>query len=239
MKITKHEFARAFECGRLEPYIGDEGYIELCEAAKSHSFGGVFCHLSMLDLVVKELEGHSSKAMVTIDFPLGSSSPETKIFEAKQAVEMGAQSADMVMSLQRFKSGDYQYVEDDIRGVVEAVGKIPIKVIIEACYWSKEELVKAAELCSNAGAMYIKTSTGWGSYDAPRYHARLVDIMYLQNWKEKTGNTIGLKAAGHCDDLFTCIEMYKAGATLFGANAETATKTIDDFEAVYGNEVEL
>ena len=107
----------------------------------------------------------------------------------------------MVMDIQRFKSGEYDYVREDIQGVVEAVGDLTTKVIIEACYLTKPEIVRAAQIVKQAGAQYVKTSTGYGTYCA-----RLVDVQLIRENVD-----IGIKAAGDIIDLYTCMAMIQGG----------------------------
>ena len=229
MILTAHKLAEMMECGRLEPYSDKEGILKLCESARKCGLGVAFANLGYLPLVVKEIEGSQTIPAVPIAFPFGATSPEVKAFETRQVLEAGAREFDMVMSLQRFKSGDYGFVLEDIQAVVEAAGGLTTKVIIETCYLTKPEILKASEIAKQAGAKFIKTSTGYG-----RYCARLVDIQLI-----KKNLDIGIKAAGDVEDLYTCLAMIKAGATRIGMNPEDAEGILDEFRKEYGDDVEI
>ena len=229
MVLTAQKLAEMMECGRLEPCSDKEGILKLCESARECGLSVAFANLGYLPLVVKELEGSQTIPVVPIAFPFGATSPEVKAFETKQALEAGAEEFDMVMSLQRFKSGDYGFVLEDIQAVVEAAGGLTTKVIIETCDLTKPEILKASEIAKQAGAQFIKTSTGYG-----RYSARLVDIQLT-----KENVDIGIKVAGDVEDLYTCLATIRAGATRIGTNPEDAVAILQEFRAKYGTDVEI
>ena len=130
------------ECGRLEPYSKKKEIIKLCEQAKEYNFGIVYANLSYIPLIVNELNNTDILVGVPISFPFGATSMEIKIQETKQAINEGAKEIDMVMNIQRFKSGEYNYVEDDISGIVEEAKNYITKVIIETCYLDKNEIIR-------------------------------------------------------------------------------------------------
>ncbi|MCY4115635.1 MAG: deoxyribose-phosphate aldolase [Caldilineaceae bacterium] len=229
MLLTKQKLAGMMECGRLEPYSNKEEILKLCRSARALGLGVAYANLSYLSLVGRAIAGSRTRLGIPIAFPFGATSPEMKVLEARQALEEGAVEFDMVMNVQRFKSGEFSYVEDDIRGVVEAVGELTTKVIIETCFLAKAEIVKAAQLVKEAGASYVKTSTGYGTYCA-----RLVDVQLIRENVD-----IGIKAAGDITDLYTCMAMIRAGATTIGANPEDAETILNEFEAKYGEQVEI
>lgn len=163
------------ECGRLEPYSNKDEILELCQSARELGLGVAYANLSYLSLVGKAIAGSQTRLGIPIAFPFGATSQAMKVMEARKALEEGAVEFDMVMNIQRLKSGDYDYVCDDIRGVVEAVGDLTTKVIIETCFLNKSQIVKAAQIVKQAGAQYVKTSTGYGTYCA-----RLVDVQLIR-----------------------------------------------------------
>ncbi len=229
MILTIERLARMLECGRLESYATADEILKLCKTAKEYSFGVVFVNLGYLSLAVKELKDSQVKIGVPIGYPLGATSPEVKAFEAKEAMKSGAQEFDMVINLERLKSGDFEFVYKDIEGVVEVVGDLITKVILETYYLTKAEIVKAAEIAKSVGARFIKTSTGYG-----RYSARVVDVQLI-----KENVDIGIKAAGDIEDVYTCLAMIRAGATRIGANPEDGKFIIREFRERHGEKVEI
>lgn len=230
MILTLQSLAQRMECGRLEPWSGKKEVLKLCESARKHGFGVAYANTGgYLSLVVKELKDTKTRPGVVIAYPFGAASPEVKVFEAKRALEEGVQEFDMVMNIQRFKSGDYDFVLEDIRGVVEVAGDFTTKVIIETCYLTKPEIVKASQIVKQAGAKFVKTSTGHG-----RYSARLVDVQLI-----KENVDIGIKASSDIEDLHTCLAMIKAGATRIGITAEDAETILDEFRREFKEKVEI
>ena len=218
-KLTRSKLANMMECGRLEPYSTKTEIIKLCDDSKKYNFGVTFSNLNYIPLIVNELKDTSTKIGIPIAFPFGATSSEIKIKETKQAIEEGADEVDMVMNIQKFKSGDYNYVKDDIEGVVKEAKNIITKVIIEACYLTKDEIVKSANIIKESGAKFVKTSTGYGTYSA-----RLTDIILI-----KENVDIGIKAASDIEDIYTCLKMIEAGATRIGANPEDAIHILEQY----------
>lgn len=229
MILSIEELARMLECGRLEPYATKDGILKLCKTAKECSFGVVFANLGYLSLVVKELKDSQIKIGAPIAFPFGATSPEAKAFEAKEAMKRGAQEFDMVINIERLKSGDFEFVYGDIKGVVEVVGDLITKVILETCYLTKAEIIKASEIAKSAGARFVKTSTGYG-----RYCARVIDVQLI-----KENVDIGIKASGDIEDVYTCLAMIRAGASRIGTNPEDGEFIIREFREKYGEKVEI
>jgi len=150
-----------------------------------------------------------------VGFPLGANVSEVKAFEAKKAIYDGASEIDMVINVGALKSGDYQFVEDDIRGVVSACrGWALCKVIIEAALLTDEEKVKACALAKAAGADFVKTSTGFGPGGAT-----VEDVALM---RRVVGSDMGVKAAGGIRTLEVAKKMIEAGATRIGASASVA-----------------
>ena len=229
MTLSIQQLARMFECGRIEPNATKDGILSLCKTARECSFGVVFANLGYLALVVDELKGSGVKVGVPIAFPFGATSPEVKSFEAKQAMELGAEEFDMVMNVARLKSGDCDFVYQDIKTVVDTVGDFTTKVILETCWLTKAEIIKGSEIARSAGATFVKTSTGYG-----RYCARVVDVQLIQENVD-----IGIKAAGDIEDLYTCLAMIRAGASRIGANPEDARLILREFREQYGDQVDV
>ena len=141
---------------------------------------------------------------------------------------------DIVINRQALKSGDFEFVCEDIRGVVEVVGDWTTKVILQTCDLTKEEIIKGSEIAKKAGAKFVKT-TSWiivGPYGA--YGARVPDVQLI-----KENVDIGIKASGDIKNLYTCLAMVKAGASRIGLDTEDAAVIIDKFKDEYGESVEI
>ena len=139
----------------------------LCQEAIDHEFAAVCVNAGYTELVAGLLSGSPVETCVVVGFPLGAGTPEAKAAETADAVKRGADEVDTVINVGMLKSGELDYVERDIRAVVEAANGKTVKVIIEACYLTDDEKVKACELSEKAGAHFVKTSTGFGPLVPP------------------------------------------------------------------------
>jgi deoxyribose-phosphate aldolase len=159
----------------------------------------------------RALDGSKVKVCTVIGFPLGSTFTGAKVAEAREAESMGAHELDMVMNIGAAKSGEWEAVERDISEVVAAAPGLVHKVIIEACYLTREEKTRAVGAAISAGAGFVKTSTGMGSGGATVEDVRLM--------KEIAGGRAGIKAAGGIKTLAHVREMLAAGATRIGTSS--------------------
>ncbi len=164
------------------------------------------------ELLVGEGEIHVSG---NVSFPSGEATSNMKIAEARDLLHMGCDELDMVINVGMLRSGKYQYVLDDIVGVVNAAKAVPVKVILECHYLSDDEIRKACKLCIEAGAAFVKTGTGWAPTGATLENIALI--------KSCVGDRIGIKASGGIRDLETLREMYRRGARRFGIGFRAAT----------------
>lgn len=187
---------------------------QLCTEAVQYGFASVCVNPCHVRLVAGELKGSAVKTCAVIGFPLGANSTEVKAFEAQKAVGDGAQEVDMVINVGALKDGDAEFVERDIREVVRASQGAAVKVIIETCYLTEEEKKLACVLAKNAGADFVKTSTGFGSGGA------LVEDVSLM--RETVGKEMGVKASGGVRSLKEALEMIEAGATRIGTSSGIA-----------------
>jgi deoxyribose-phosphate aldolase len=194
----------------LKPNATDERIRELCKEAIKYHFGAVCVNSSNVDTAVETLEGRDTEICSVVGFPLGAMATEAKAYEAGVAVRSGATEIDMVMNIGAFKSGKDRYVVEDIRAVVEAAEGNPVKVILETGYLSEDEIRRACTLAEEAGAHFVKTSTGFG----PR-GASVVDVLIMN---EAVGGRLGIKAAGGIGTLEDAKAMVEAGATRIGAS---------------------
>jgi len=166
----------------------------------------------------KKLEGSSVLLCTVIGFPHGTVTTATKVAETIEAVKHGAIEVDMVMNLGLFASGEYEQVQDDIAQVVKAAKstnpEAEIKVILETCLWTDEQVVKACELTEAAGADFVKTSTGFAASGAT---PEVISIM-----RKTVGDRLGVKASGGVRTLDALIDMAEAGASRVGASGTLA-----------------
>ncbi|MDR6124741.1 deoxyribose-phosphate aldolase [Bacillus sp. SLBN-46] len=190
-----------------------EEIVKLVEEAKEYLFASVCVNPTWVRTAAEMLAGTPEvKVCTVIGFPLGASTPETKAFETKNAIENGANEIDMVINIAALKDQQDELVERDIRAVVEAAkGKAIVKVIIETCLLTKEEKVRACELSVKAGADFVKTSTGFSTGGATVEDIRLM--------RETVGPEIGVKASGGVRSREDALAMVEAGATRIGASS--------------------
>ncbi|QBE97184.1 Deoxyribose-phosphate aldolase [Blautia producta] len=160
---------------------------KLCEEAVTYGTASVCIPPCYVERVHKSF-GNSLDICTVIGFPLGYSTRETKVFEAKDAVSKGAREVDMVINITDLKNGDTKKVTDEIRAVKDAVGNTVLKVIIETCYLTEQEKIAMCRAVTQAGADYIKTSTGFGT--------KGVSIEDIRLFKEYIGENVKIKAAG-------------------------------------------
>ncbi|MGH7230934.1 MAG: deoxyribose-phosphate aldolase, partial [Nitrospiraceae bacterium] len=163
---------------------------------------------------VEAVTGTSIRVGIPIGFPLGSHTTGTKVREAVEAVERGAAEVDMVLNVSRLKTGDYDLVRADIAEVVKATPKAGHKVILETCYLTQEEKVIACRLVVEAGAEYVKTSTGFGAGGATVEDVRLLT--------QAVAGRAKVKASGGIRDLKTCLALIEAGADRIGTSSGMA-----------------
>ncbi len=202
----------------LKPDTLESDVIKVCNEAKEHSFFSVCVNPYYVSLVSEQLKGTDVKVTSVIGFPLGASTTEIKALEAKKAVEDGADEIDMVINLSALKDGKYAYVLNDIKTVVESIkGKAILKVILETCLLTDEEKVKACELSKEAGAHFVKTSTGFSTGGATEADVRLM--------KKTVGDALEVKASGAVRDRETAEKMIAAGATRIGASSSVSIVT--------------
>lgn len=166
-----------------------------------------------------------------VAFPSGGSLPETKVAETKHQVSLGCDEIDMVADIGRLRAGQYDYCLNDIRGVVDAAGGLPVKVILECHYLTDDQIIKGAELCVQAGAAFVKTGTGWTPTGATPENVALI--------KSVVGDAVGIKASGGIRNLETVVEMYRCGARRFGIGLGHEQEILDQVRALPGEGVEF
>ncbi|NPC94665.1 deoxyribose-phosphate aldolase [Bacillus sp. WMMC1349] len=196
----------------LKPHTQKLDIQKLIEEAKTYQFASVCVNPTWVEFAAKELAGTNVDVCTVIGFPLGANTSETKAFETKDAIEKGATEVDMVINIAALKDGDNDFVEADIRSVVEAAaGKALVKVIIETCLLTDEEKERACRLAVAAGADFVKTSTGFSTGGAT-----VEDIALM---RKTVGPEIGVKASGGIRTKADVEQMISAGASRIGASA--------------------
>ncbi len=183
----------------------------VCDEAMAYSFCSVCVNSYYVPYVANLLHGSDVKICSVVGFPLGAMSTRAKALEAKIAVMDGADEIDMVINVGALKDRDYSVVLEDIKAVKEACGEHILKVIIETCLLTDNEKVKACELAKEAGADFVKTSTGFGSAGANVEDVRLM--------RETVGPDMGVKASGGIHDKEFAKELVDAGANRLGTSA--------------------
>ncbi len=204
--------AKMIDHTALKPDMNKEDIVKLCEEAKEYNFMSVCVNPTWVATSYEILKDTDVKVCTVIGFPLGASTPETKAFETKDAIEKGATEVDMVINIGALKSKDYDLVEKDIKAVVDAAkGKALTKVIIETCLLTDEEKKQACELSVKAGADFVKTSTGFSTGGAT-----VEDVALM---RKVVGPEIGVKASGGVRGPESAQAMIDAGATRIGASS--------------------
>jgi deoxyribose-phosphate aldolase len=197
----------------LKPEASREQISKLCKEAVRFGFASVCVNPWNVPLAAEHVRGSAVKVCTVAGFPLGATLPQVKINEAEEAIKLGAQEVDMVINVGALKSGQDELVEQEIRGVVEAChrGGAICKVIIEAALLTTEEKVRACVACKDAGADFVKTSTGFGPGGATAEDVALM--------RAAVGREMGIKAAGGIRNIEDFKRMVSAGATRIGASA--------------------
>jgi deoxyribose-phosphate aldolase len=209
------DLAKLIDHTLLKPEATKKQVIQLCEEAVEHGFASVCVNPTWVRLCRDLVRGSDVLVCTVAGFPLGATTTSTKEFETRNAIEKGADEVDMVMNIGMLKSAEYDMVAKDVRGVVEAAGKRgEVKVIIETCYLTDEEKIKASLLVKEAGAHFVKTSTGFG-----KTGATLGDVALM---RRVVGGELGVKAAGGIRDYEQAAKMVEAGASRIGASASIA-----------------
>lgn len=200
----------------LKPEATEADIKKLCAEAREYQFYSVCVNSSYVELAAMELAGTPTKVCAVVGFPLGAMELNSKAFEADQACLHGAQEIDMVIHVGALKEGRDEYVANDIGAVVSVAADYDavVKVILETCLLTKDEIVKACELAVQAGAHFVKTSTGFSSGGATAEDVALM--------RATVGDRAQVKASGGIRDIQKAKEMITAGADRLGTSASIA-----------------
>ena len=209
---TAHDWAGLIDHTLLKPEATEADIRRLCDEAAQFGFASVCVNPAWVRKAAEFLQGTGVPVCTVIGFPLGATLPDVKAYETRRAIFDGAREVDMVINIGALKSGDICAVEDDIRAVAEAAhgNRVLCKVIIETALLTDDEKVRACLAAKNAGADFVKTSTGFSKGGAT------VDDVSLM--RRTVGGALGVKASGGVKGIDDARAMFQAGATRIGAS---------------------
>jgi deoxyribose-phosphate aldolase len=208
------DLARYIDHTLLKPEASLKDIERLCAEAREHGFHAVCINGTRVVQASYFLTDSDVKIGAVVGFPLGAADTDTKRYETEAAIDNGAQEIDVVINIGRLKDSDDLYVVRELRDVAEAADERPVKVILETCLLTREEIIRACKLVLDSGAEFVKTSTGFG-----RAGATIEDVQLM---REIVGPKFGVKAAGGIRDTRTALAMIEAGATRLGTSAGVA-----------------
>jgi deoxyribose-phosphate aldolase len=216
MTWTPRDIARMIDHSLLRPELTPDEVVRGCAVARKYGTATVCCAPSDVALCRRELAGSDVKVAAVVGFPHGYSTTAAKVFEAERAVADGAAELDMVVHVGRLRAGDLAYVRADVKAVVDAAHRhgALVKVILENCYLTDDQKRAGCRVCEEAGADWVKTSTGFGKGGAT--------VEDLKLMREAVSARVQVKAAGGVRDLDMALRVRELGCTRFGATATEA-----------------
>lgn len=223
--MNAKEFARYFDHTLLKPEGSATQVQKLCKEARENEFATVCINPYWLPLAAKELSGSTTVPITVVGFPLGANTTSSKVYETKNAIELGAKEIDMVINVGLVKSGNYQMCEKDIEAVYIECKTTPLKVILETSLLEPDEITRVSKLCSDIGVAFVKTSTGFGSRGAS-----VEDIKLM---KTAISDRVRIKASGGIRTLEDAEKMIAAGADRIGASASVGI--LEEWTKKYGH----
>lgn len=203
--------AKYIDHTNLKPEATPQDIDRLIDEAKTYHFASVCINPCYVGYAKKKLQDSDVKVCTVIGFPLGANTSTVKAFEAAEAIRQGADEIDMVIAIGALKAGLYQEVQQDIEAVVKASQGHLVKVILETCLLSREEIVEACQLAMAAGAQFVKTSTGFN-----KHGATVEDVALM---KATVGEKMMVKASGGIRTLQDALQMIEAGASRLGTSS--------------------
>lgn len=218
MRLTREILAKMIDSSAVRPSATYLDIKKCCEEAKTYGFNAVSVNSTFIAYAKKLLEGSGVKVVGNVGFPFGVQTTECKLLEARQVIEEGADEVDIVMNIGKFKSGEYQFVEDELRQIVglvkelgEKLGKrIITKVIIEIGWLTDDEIVEASKMVCRIGADFIKTASGFGP--------RGPTVKDLELIKKGISGNVGIKVAQGVRTFQQALEFIRAGASRIGTS---------------------
>jgi len=212
--ITRQQLAKMIDHSLLRPNSTREELKRLCDESIEYGFKTVCVNPTDVADASRLLRGHDVLVCSVIGFPFGTHPPNVKAAEVREVVKMGAREFDMVLRIGALKDRRDPEVLEDIRAVVKAAAGFPVKVIMEACYLTDEEKIRACKIAVEAGAAFVKTSTGFATAGATVEDVRLL--------RKTVGANVGVKAAGGIRTLADALKMIEAGANRLGTSGSVA-----------------
>lgn len=205
------EISKLIDHTILKPDATEVEVKQICQEAKEYKFKSVCVNSTYVKYVSEQLKGSEVLTCSVVGFPLGAVTTEVKSYETSRAIKDGADEIDMVINIGKLKDGKYEEVLKDIESVVESAQARTVKVIIETCLLKDEEKIKACELSVQAGAHYVKTSTGFSTAGAKEVDVKLM--------RKVVGDKLGVKASGGIRSLEDAERMINVGASRIGASS--------------------
>jgi deoxyribose-phosphate aldolase len=227
---TVSELAKMIDHSILQPTHTDEDLVKQCEVAKKYNVASVCVKPYAVKKAVEQLKGTSVETGCVIGFPHGNSSTVVKVFEAEQACLDGATEIDMVINIGKALGGDWSYVENEIKAVADICHKHSaiVKVIFETDYITRnEDKITLCQICTRAGADFVKTSTGYGFVKLPdgNFNYKGATLQDVELMRKYSGPRVRVKCAGGVRTLDDLLKMKAAGASRSGATATEAILT--------------
>lgn len=230
--LTPEQLAKYFDQTLLKAYVTEDDFKAFCEESDRYGFAMVAINSAPVKFCKNVLKNSSVHVGAAIGFPLGQTTVEDKVFETRQAIADGADEIDYVVNLVKLKSGDLDYVEDEMRRIVDVCnenGKIS-KVIFENCYLTDEEKKTLCKIALKVKPTFIKTSTGFGTPPAGVAVGATVEDVRLM--KSMVGDAVKVKAAGGVRTLDDALKMIEAGAERIGTSA--GVKIVEELKQQIG-----
>ena len=220
--MTLHQLASMIDLSAVRADSDWNDVRSVAELAAQCSCVAVFALPAFTGELLELLHGTPVIVGGAVGFPSGGETTTIKVAQAGELIDLGCGEIDMVQNIGKLLSGKFAEVESDIAAVKQAIGSVPLKVILECSYLSPEQIVTASEIAVRAGASWIKTGTGWASSGTTVEQVRLI--------KQTVGNTAKIKAAGGVRDLDTLLEMHRLGVERFGIGYKTAQEIFNELQ---------
>ncbi len=216
MVLTPEYIASTLDHSTLQPFLMPKDIVEGCKLALAYQTASVCARPCDVPILADMLKGSPVKVCTVIGFPHGAHNSKVKFYEAEQALKEGCQELDMVINIGHLLAGEYAYVQKEIESIARLAHNHQgiLKVILENCYLSDEEKVKACQLSEAAGADFVKTSTGYGTSGAT-----IADLILM---RKSVSDKVFVKASGGIRDLDTVLSALAVGATRCGVSATKA-----------------
>lgn len=209
-----NQLARLIDHTLLKPDTQRTQVMRYCDEAIEYGFRSVCVNPWFVPEVAKRLSGSDVLTCSVVGFPLGATLPEAKLAETQAVLDSGADEVDMVLCISALRDGEYDRVHEDIAAIKRACGERTLKVILETCFLNNEQKVRGCEISRDAGADFVKTSTGFGSAGATEADVHLM--------RQSVGDIMGVKASGGIRSAADAMAMIRAGASRIGASSGIA-----------------